>query len=232
MPNKRKKDLFSSIFTGNPLPEKVKPPPPMLNTPDDPPQPSAGSPSSSPSSPIFPVTPTNSVNELFEDLEDLLQFPTSENTQPINTDSSTANVAATSASTVFTQVACAAEALFEPAVTGEASSYNTQLKGKLASMARMEGRRLCRYCLTQTRCSQGHKNCQSFFDRLVNLMLIYLDRECHFTVKLTPIYITEWLSLNTTLDSKTLDQIKLYLTEVFASFWQDFEQFFHSFFKH
>ena len=185
--------------------------------------------SSSTTSPLTPQnSPSNDLDNFFDaSIEDMINhIPILENPQGANSqsivqnDNVYSNVSALS--TVFDELSCLAQALIEPQASSEAATYNREVRGKLQQMARSEGRLICKFCLTNTRSSAGHKNCLAFFDRLINIMMLYLDNEPHFSIRLTPAYITQWLALNTSLEPSALDEIKAYLTQVFSSFWKDF----------
>ena len=111
-------------------------------------------------------------------------------------------------------------------------SYSSACSSKLLAMALSLKKRVCQFCLTPCRSQAGHRSCLAFYNRLVSLMLVYIQNEHHHTVRLTPIFIIEYLRLNYSLDPSSLDSILLYLQELFDAFWHDFEEFFKSFFRH
>ena len=137
------------------------------------------------------------------------------------------------AADVFNQLENIASAIVLPALDNpDIVSYSSACSSKLLAMALSLKKRVCQFCLTPCRSQAGHRSCLAFYNRLVSLMLVYIQNEHHHTVRLTPIFIIEYLRLNYSLDPSSLDSILLYLQELFDGFWHDFEEFFKSFFRH
>ena len=137
------------------------------------------------------------------------------------------------AADVFNQLENIASTIVVPSLDNpDLVSYSSACSSKLLAMALSLKKRVCQYCLTPCRSQAGHRSCLAFYNRLVSLMLVYIQNEHHHTVRLTPIFIIEYLRLNYSLDPSSLDSILLYLQELFDAFWHDFEEFFKSFFKH
>ena len=137
------------------------------------------------------------------------------------------------AADVFNQLENIATTIVVPSLDNpDLVSYSSACSSKLLAMALSLKKRVCQYCLTPCRSQAGHRSCLAFYNRLVSLMLVYIQNEHHHTVRLTPIFIIEYLRLNYSLDPSSLDSILLYLQELFDGFWHDFEEFFKSFFRH
>ena len=134
---------------------------------------------------------------------------------------------------VFNEIENMAEAIVLPALNNpDVISYSSARSNKLLSMALSMKKRVCIFCLGSCRSQAGHKSCLAFYNRLVSLMLVYIQNEHTHTVRLTPFFIYEYLRLNYSLDPASLESILLYLQELFDAFWHDFEEFFKSFFRH
>ena len=137
------------------------------------------------------------------------------------------------AADVFNQLENIASTIVVPSLDNpDLVSYSSACSSKLLAMALSLKKRVCQFCLTPCRSQAGHKSCLAFYNRLVSLMLVYIQNEHHHTVRLTPIFIIEYLRLNYSLDPASLESILLYLQELFDAFWHDFEEFFKSFFRH
>ena len=137
------------------------------------------------------------------------------------------------AADVFNQLENIASTIVVPSLDNpDLVSYSSACSSKLLAMALSLKKRVCQFCLTPCRSQAGHRSCLAFYNRLVSLMLVYIQNEHHHTVRLTPIFIIEYLRLNYSLDPSSLDSILLYLQELFDGFWHDFEEFFKSFFRH
>ena len=162
-------------------------------------------------------------------IEEALPLPQSnsaeETDQPISTQSGV--------SEVYNEIQSIAEAIVIPSLNHpEVLAYSGAVSNKLMAMAHSLKKKVCPYCLGSSRSEAGHKSCQSFYNRLISLMLVYIENEHTHSTRLTPFFIVEYIRLNFNLDPASLESILVYLQELFNSFWLDFEGFFKSFFKH
>ena len=159
-------------------------------------------------------------------LSDMIQSNSAEETdQPNSTQSGV--------SEVYNEIQSIAEAIVIPSLNHpEVLAYSGAVSNKLMAMAHSLKKKVCPYCLGSSRSEAGHKSCQSFYNRLISIMLVYIENEHTHSTRLTPFFIVEYIRLNFNLDPASLESILVYLQELFNSFWLDFEGFFKSFFKH
>ena len=71
--------------------------------------------------------------------------------------------------------------------------------GKLQRMKEMLSKSTCLYCLNPCK-GESHKRCHTFNIRIINHLSSYFERTNPFSLRLSPLYLLDFLRLNLNFD--------------------------------
>ena len=73
----------------------------------------------------------------------------------------------------------------------------------------------CRlYCLNPCK-GESHKGCYTFNIRIINHLFSYFERTNPFSLRLSPLYLLDFLRLNLNLDEQAVARIRPHIIEIF-----------------
>ena len=115
----------------------------------------------------------------------------------------------------------------EPRAQPEFLSENS---GKLKRMKEMLSRSTCLYCLNPCK-GESHKGCHTFNIYIINHLFSYFEQTNPCSLRLSPLYLLDFLRLNLNLDEQALTRIRPHIIEIFERFFEDFNDYFSTIFK-
>ena len=102
--------------------------------------------------------------------------------------------------------------------------------GKLQRMKQMLSKSTCLFCLNPCK-GESHKGCCTFNIRIINQLSLYIERTNPFSLRLSPLYLLDFLRLNLNLDEQEVARICPHIIEIFENFYKDFDDYFSSIFE-